>query len=168
LQQQPQRLRFALSTQQQEQFNAYFDNTQQQFHAQFGDSFIGTVRRLGLSTFRIAMILAVLRIYETPNCPQTVVCTDNDFQTSLTITKTLIHHAALIFQQLPAETPDHTPSVQPQQRLLQALPHEFDRKTYLTAAKTLNIPDKTAEKQIERYLQGGLIERVAHGVYRKR
>jgi hypothetical protein len=33
---------------------------------------------------------------------------------------------------------------------------------------SLNIPDKTAEKQIERYLQNSLIERIAHGRYRKK
>jgi hypothetical protein len=97
-----------------------------------------------------------------------LICNDTDFQTALTITKTLIHHAALIFQQLPAETPDHAPTVAPQQRLLQSLPPEFDRKAYLAAAKLLNIPDKTAEKQVERYLQGNLIERISHDVYRKR
>jgi hypothetical protein len=82
--------------------------------------------------------------------------------------KTLIQHAALIFQQLPTETLEHSPNVVPQQRLLQALPQEFDRKKYLEMAKTINIPDKTAEKQIERYLNANLIERIAHGVYRKR
>jgi len=162
------RLRFALSAKQQEQFNTYFDTTQQHYHSQFGDSFIGTVRRLGLSTFRVAMILSILRLYEARNFPQTLVCNDTDFNAALTITKTLIHHAALIFQQLPAETPDHTPSINPQQRLLQSLPQEFDRKKYLEIAQQLNIPDKTAEKQIERYLNGNLIERIVHGTYRKK
>jgi len=170
LQQQPQRLRFALSTQQQEQFNAYFDSTQQQYHSQFGDSFIGTVRRLGLSTFRISMILTTLRLINLNPLDSLnflLVCNNTDFNTALTITKALIHHAALIFQQLPTETPEHTPNINPQQRLLQSLPQEFDRKKYLEIAKTLNIPDKTAEKQIERYLQSNLIERISHGNYRK-
>jgi hypothetical protein len=48
------------------------------------------------------------------------------------------------------------------------LPHEFDRKAYLAAAKTLNIPNKTAEKQIERYLNLNQIERISHDLYRKR
>jgi hypothetical protein len=168
LQQQPDRLRFALSAKQQAEFNAYFDTTQQQFHNQFGDSFIGTVRRLGLSTFRMAMIFTALRLYENRNSPQIIICADIDFWAAMEITKTLIQHAALIFQQLPTETLEHSPNVAPQQRLLQALPQEFDRKKYLEMAKTINIPDKTAEKQIERYLNANLIERIAHGVYRKR
>jgi len=168
LQQQPKRLRFALSAQQQEEFNAYFNSTQQKFHSQFGDSFIGTVRRLGLSTFRIAMILTTLRIADVPTVPSVLTCNNIDFTAAMEITKTLIHHAALIFQQLPTETTEHTPNIAPQQRLLQSLPSEFDRKKYLETAKTLNIPDKTAEKQIERYLQSNLIERISHGIYKKR
>lgn len=90
------------------------------------------------------------------------------FVKALTITKTLIHHAALIFQQLPAETPDHTPTVSLQQRLLQSLPKKFDSKKYLEVVKLLNILDKAAEKQIEKYLQSNHIERILHGVYRKK
>jgi hypothetical protein len=173
LKQQPMRLRFALSAQQQEQFNAYFDSTQKHYHSQFGDSFIGTVRRLGLSTFRIAMILTALRQMDNVGanlcvCPNVLICNDTDFQTALTIAKTLIHHAALIFQQLPTEKTDNTLNINPQQKLLQSLPQEFDRKKYLEIAKQLNIPDKTAEKQIERYLQTNLIERIGHGIYKKR
>ncbi|MDR1631675.1 MAG: DUF3987 domain-containing protein [Dysgonamonadaceae bacterium] len=169
LQQQPQRLRFSLSAKQQAEFNACFDSTQQEYHAQFSDSFIGTVRRLGLSTFRIAMIFTVLRIIPTlPNVFKVLICSDTDFTAAMQITQTLIHHAALIFQQLPTEKPEHSPNIAPQQRLLQALPPEFDRKKYLEIAKTLNIPDKTAEKQIEKYLQSHLIERITHGNYRKK
>ncbi|MDR1729106.1 MAG: DUF3987 domain-containing protein [Prevotellaceae bacterium] len=168
MKQQPARLRFALSTEQQDKFNAYFDDIQKQYHAQFGDSFIGTIRRLGLSTFRMAMILTALRLFEIRNFPQTIICSVCDFQSAMKITDTLIHHAALIFQQLPTETPEQMPTVVPQQRLLQSLPQEFDRKKYLEVAKTLNIPNKTAEKQVERYLQNNLIERISHGVYRKR
>jgi hypothetical protein len=176
LQQQPARIRFSLTEQQQEQFNAYFDNVQQQYHSQFGDSFIGSVRRLGLSTFRIAMILTALRLINTTattNCQFSIVnsqliCSPTDFTTALSITKTLIHHAALIFQQLPTETPEHTTNNNPQQRLLQSLPQEFDRTKYLEIAQSLNISGKTAEKQIGRYLQNNLIERISPGNYRKK
>jgi len=132
------------------------------------------IRRLGLSTFRIAMILTALRlINSTPFTPldslnPLLLCSDLDFNAALSITKTLIHHSALIFRQLPAETPEHAPLINSQQRLFHALPQEFDRKKYLEMAKSLNIPDKTAEKQIERYLKDNLIERIAHGSYRKR
>ena len=69
------------------------------------------MRRLGLSTFRIAMIFTTPRFFAPPfrgGREGLLVCNDADFNTALTITKTLIHHAALIFQRLPTETPAHT------------------------------------------------------------
>jgi integrase len=152
-----------------------FDTTQKHYHTLFGDPFIGTIRRLGLSTFRIAMILTTLRISEVPtvpNVPTVLICSDTDFQTALTITQTLIHHATFIYKTLPEQTViaglTRNPQTNtPQQKLLQSLPQEFDRKKYLETAQTLNIPNKTAEKQIEKYLQTNLIERIAHGIYQK-
>ena len=101
------------------------------------------------------MILSALRqseILQNRILSNSIVCSNSDFNASLTITKTLILHAALIFQQLPTETLEHSPNINPQHRLLQVLPQEFDRKKYLEIAKTLNIPDQTVKKQIERYL----------------
>jgi predicted transcriptional regulator len=68
---------------------------------------------------------------------------------------------------LPAQT--ETPK-QPNQKqqFLETLPPEFSRQDYLTIAKNLNIPDKTAQRHIEKYLQTNLIERISHGNYRKR
>ena len=151
--------------------NPHFDTTQKHYHTQFGDPFIGTVRRLGLSTFRVAMILSTLRLMSQP-VPNVLICEDVDFQTALTITQTLIHHAAFIFQQLPQQPPviaglTRNLTTTPQQKLLQSLPQEFDRKKYLEIAKELNIPHKTAEKQIEKYLQTNQIQRIAHGTYQK-
>ena len=169
LQQQSERLRFSFSKQQQESFNTFFDELQQQYHEQFGDSFIGTIRRLGLATFRIAMIFTTLRLSQVVNNSQILVCNELDFNTAIEITKVLVLHAAFIFQQLHTETKEHSQTiVAPQQRLLQSLPQNFDRKTYLSVAKSLNIPDKTAEKQIEKYLNNNLIERIAHGNYQKK
>jgi hypothetical protein len=47
------------------------------------------------------------------------------------------------------------------------LPPEFSRQDYLTAAKRLNIPAKTAEKHIVKFTQSGLINHFAHDKYRK-
>ena len=191
LQQQPDRLRFAFTEQQQKEFNACFDAMQQQYNDQFGDSFIGTVRRLGLSTFRIAMILTTLRLIETAPLydtdertqysyderarttqktpsPKDLICSDTDFSTALSISKTLIQHAAIIFQQLnPIESTEPKPNMNLQQIFLNALPQQFDRQKYLEIAKTLQIPDKTAEKQILKFLQTNLIQRFSHGNYMK-
>ena len=68
--------------------------------------------------------------------------------------------------QLPKDTATQQP-LNHKRQLLDALPAEFDRQTYLAVAKNLNIPDKTAEKQISRFVDAGLLNRPSHGKYCK-
>jgi hypothetical protein len=65
---QQQEMRFCLIASQQQAFNAYFEQVQIQFLSLYGDDYIATVRRSGLITFRIAMILTVLRLMGYLSC----------------------------------------------------------------------------------------------------
>ena len=166
LRQQPVRFRFAFSSSQQKAFNAYFEQTQLQYLELCGDDYVGSIRRLGLIAFRLAMIMTALRIIDTGEVSSVLVCNDSDFNTVMEIVKVLVLHAAYIFEQLPKDSA----AVQPlnhKRQLLDALPAEFDRQTYLAVAKNLNIPDKTAEKQISRFVDAGLLKHPSHGKYCK-
>ncbi|MCL2027998.1 MAG: DUF3987 domain-containing protein [Bacteroidales bacterium] len=187
LQQQTTPLRFCLTPQQQNDFNTYFSQTQSQYLYLCGIDYLATVRRLGLITFRIAMILTTLRIMETGEIPTPVAepphpvaersrsarttnapltCTNTDFQTALELVKILIQHATKIFETLPDEV---KPAKQPNQKqlFLENLPKEFSRQDYLTTAQTLNIPPKTAEKHIAKFVQNNLLNHYAHDKYKK-
>jgi len=48
-----------------------------------GTDYLATVRRLGLITFRIAMILTTLRIMETGEIHSPMICNDTDFNTAI-------------------------------------------------------------------------------------
>ncbi len=159
-------MRFCLTVSQQQQFNNYFEQTQIQYIELCGEDYIGTVRRLGLITFRIAMILTTLRIMDNGELRSPLVCSDTDFNIAMGMVKVLVQHAAHVFQQLPTDT---TAKVQPNQKqqFLNMLPTEFDRQTYLSVAQKLNIPAKTAEKQIARFAKTGLINHYAQNQYRK-
>ena len=159
-------MRFCLTVSQQQQFNSYFEQTQIQYIELCGEDYIGTVRRLGLITFRIAMILTTLRIMDNGELRSPLVCSDTDFNIAMEIVKVLVQHAAHVFQQLPTDT---SAKVQPNQKqqFLNMLPAEFDRQTYLSVAQKLNIPAKTAEKQIARFAKTGLINHFAQNQYRK-
>ena len=167
LRQQPVRFRFAFSSSQQKAFNAYFEQTQLQYLELCGDDYVGSIRRLGLIAFRLAMIMTALRIIDTGEVSSVLVCNDSDFNTVMEIVKVLVLHAAYIFEQLPKDTATAQP-LNHKRQLLDALPSEFDRQTYLAVAKNLNIPDKTAEKQITRFVNAGLLVRKAHGSYSKK
>ena len=166
LQSQVKPMRFCLTVSQQKQFNSYFEQTQIQYIELCGEDYIGTVRRLGLITFRIAMILTALRIMDNGELRSPLVCSDTDFNIAMEIVKVLVQHAAHVFQQLPTDT---AAKVQPNQKqqFLNMLPVEFDRQTYLSVADKLKIPAKTAEKQIARFAKTGLINHYAQNQYRK-
>ena len=159
-------IRFCLTLAQQQAFNAYFSQTQNQYLCLYGADYLATVRRLGLITFRMAMILTALRIMDDGNICSPLVCRDNDFNTALSMVKILVQHAAQVFQQLPSEAVTTAPKNQKQQ-FLDELPQEFCRKDYLTVAHKLGIPDKTAEKHIKRLAVNGLINHYAHDKYKK-
>jgi hypothetical protein len=159
-------IRFCLTSGQQQAFNAYFAQTQNQYLCLYGADYLATVRRLGLITFRMAMILTALRIMDDGDIHSPLVCRDNDFNTALSMVKILVLHAAQVFQQLPSEAVTTTPKNQKQQ-FLDELPKEFCRKDYLAVAQKLGIPDKTAEKHIKRFTDNGLINHYAHDKYKK-
>ncbi|MDP3643255.1 MAG: DUF3987 domain-containing protein [Bacteroidota bacterium] len=159
-------MRFCLTSSQQQAFNAYFSQTQNQYLYLCGLDYLATVRRLGLITFRIAMILTALRIMDNGELQNPLVCSDTDFNTALSMVKILVQHAAQVYQQLPTEAATALPPNQKQQ-FLDALPAEFSRQTYLNAAKNLGIPDKTAEKHIKRFAESSLIHHFAHDKYKK-
>jgi hypothetical protein len=96
----------------------------------------------------------------------TLVCSDTDFQTAMEIVKVLIQHAAFVFRQLPQATtvaPNN-----PKMALFQALPDQFDRAKYVEVAAQLQIPESTADKQIARFLNAGLLTKQTHGSYAKK
>ncbi|HOG19604.1 MAG TPA: DUF3987 domain-containing protein, partial [Salinivirgaceae bacterium] len=159
-------LRFCLTAKQQQAFNAYFSQAQNQYLYLCGVDYLATVRRLGLIAFRITMILTALRIMESGHIQTPLICNDTDFNTALELVKILIQHAAYIYEILPTQATTTKHSNQKQQ-FLEALPTEFSRQAYLKTAQTLNIPDKTAEKYIAKFIQSGLINHFAHDKYKK-
>ena len=164
---QQQEMRFSLTVLQQEQFNAYFAQAQIQFLALYGDDYIATVRRLGLITFRIAMIFTVLRLMESQHFTTPLICTDTDFNTALEMVKVLVQHAATVFDALPAE--QETPTTNnPRMALFQSLPPQFDKQTYSSLAAQLQIPESTGNKWLMKFVSSGLLSKQAHGNYSKK
>ena len=161
-------IRFALSARQQEQFNSFFAQVQKEYSNLFGLDIVASVRRLGLITFRIAMILTSLRIIDGGQISNLIVCGDSDFQSSIIMARVLLQHTAKVFGSLPT-TESNAPNGQTviRQTFLDNLPPEFDRKTYLAVAEKLKIPAKTAEKYISKFCVGGLLKHLAHDSYGK-
>lgn len=164
-------IRVEMTPVQQTKFNNYFSTVQTSQMNTHGEYIIASVRRLGLSAFRIILILSALRILETGEIPTKLICTDEDFTTALTICNTLMVHTGKIFSTLPQveETPSGPLSSSRQQQFLTSLPedHTFNRQDYLQLAASLNIPVPSADRYIKRCIADGLIEKIGHGEFRR-
>ena len=93
------------------EFQEFFDKTQTEFFENNGLEIIGSVRRMGLITFRIAMILTVVRLmYTNQYESEVLVCDDKDFRSTLTMVKVLLKHTENVFGQLPPSDSGTPPS----------------------------------------------------------
>ena len=162
-------IRFSLSGSQQKEFNAFFEQVQSEYYILFGNDIVASVRRLGLITFRIAMILTALRLMDGKDIAPVVVCSDTDFYIVITIVKALLQHTAKIYSILPSATVNLNEGnlTVVCQRFYKNLPIKFDRKTYQSIAKKLFIKSKTADKHIARFCEKGLLQHLEHDCYLK-
>lgn len=163
---------FSVTEEQTDAFDAYFRELLDNYSRVFPDDIAGSVFRLGLICYRIAMVLAAVRMMDTKTFPTDLVCTDEDFNTALTICRTLAVHMAKIFDELSSSDCSRSAAVAKsakRQIFFAALPEEFDRQDYLETAAQADVPPSTAEKWIRAFCEeDGPLERVEHGRYRKR
>lgn len=140
-------IEFFLTADQQQQFNDRFSEWQDFYRQLLGIDYLATVRRLGLITFRLAMIFSTLRLMDTGELPLKIICEEVDFQNAVAITEVLIQHAAKVFSELPAAAkPAKRKNLL--ERFYDALPDKFSRQDYLKVAGSLKIKEKTAESYI--------------------
>ncbi len=91
------KISFALSSKQREVFMQFFSHLKTDFIESIDRMLEANIHRLALSTVRIAMLLTYARIYSTQNFEnQVLVCSDEDFDTALSIADTLKNHLKLL------------------------------------------------------------------------
>lgn len=162
-------VRFSLTSRQKETFNSYFQNAQLHYHNKLGDDFIASVRRMGLITYRIAMVLSVIRMIDEDDFPALLYCHDGDFECAIIISRTLLQHTERVYTELS----NHDlcrPAGQGQNRrsqLLELLPDEFGTSTAQELAAKLNIPRRSVERYLAEWNKEGILTKVAFGQYLK-
>jgi hypothetical protein len=137
---------FQLTDEQGLQFTELFNSMLSRNKLLLGRDFDANIKRLGLITFRVAMILSALRILEEGELQNPMICSDLDFQTAITIAATLEKHAIAVFQNLPNNDLKGA-----KLKFFEKLPPQFDRQGYLKVAEELGIHLKTAEKYISQF-----------------
>lgn len=161
-------IEFKFTDKQKELFNQYFKGIQESLL--YDDNFTATIRRMGLITYRIAMILSAIRLENCNNLPSTIQCTNKTFEAALAISKSLLEHAMLFYSTLPeGEEASKQYSLKEQQKsnLLQMMPTQFSRKDLVNIGKTLNISIRTTDTYLREFVASQQVENIAYGTYRK-
>ena len=171
-------LRFKLTPGQKRKFNSFFEDLQNEQVAMFGDDIVASVRRLGLIAFRIAMVLTALRFIDDStvdiqNIPE-VICDDRDYEIAMTMVNQLINHTSMVYSNLlrnkavEDDSDVTTNMLFRDKQLYEKLTDNFTTKDLNAAAIELDIPEKTAEKIIGRFLvKYKVVVRIKNGFYRK-
>ena len=163
---------FSLSFVQQQKFNDYFAEEKQRMKELNGDLYNASTHRLSWALLRISMILSALRCMDTGKVPEKVECTDADFDTALSIIKTISQHNDYIFNVLNEGITEEvkvseTYSSAARATLLSILPDQFTSKDMKAAAVKISKSLRTVERQVRRAIQKGQVKELGKGSYQK-
>ena len=170
------RIQILLTEEQQQAFNVHFQPLLPEQVGLYGVEFAAFIVRIALVAFRMMMVLTTLRNFEHGNLAdpqqQAFVCTDDDFETAMTIIDCLVSHTAYVYNTLLRPSDEHPVNVQSlkprEHQLYQALSDEFTTKQFEQTAKALGIPLKTAQRYLGNLItRYQMISRISQGHYVK-
>ena len=161
-------IEFKFTDKQKTLFNQHFNGIQQSLIDD--DNFTASIRRMGLITYRIAMILSAIRLENCNYLPSTIQCTNKIFEAALTISKSLLQHAMQFYSSLPeGEEASKLHSLKEKQKtnLLQMMPTQFSRKELVNIGQTLKLSVRTTDSYLREFIASQKVENIAYGVFRK-
>jgi Protein of unknown function (DUF3987) len=131
-----------------------------------GEDALSVVKRLGLITFRIAMILSILRKY---NCgegtpPIELYCEDIDFKTAMILTEVYLTHSLIIFNSLSKGANQANGA---KKTFYDRLPFQFERKEAGLIGSEMTLSDRTITNYLADFIKGGRLSYPKYGHYQK-
>jgi hypothetical protein len=125
------------------------------------------VKRLGLILFRIAMIFTALRKFENGDCSKTIVCSDDDFYSAISISQTLLQHSKLMYANLPKKVDETVFSKgDNKRRFYEKLPNKFKRGEAIRLGINFGLETRSVDAFLKKLLKTHLIQ-PSFGVYQK-
>ena len=115
-------------------------------HLEYGEETQGIVFRLGLITFRIAMLLTIIRTLENNTFSELIECCDYDFKTSIDLSDIYLQHSMTVYKSLPGIKQINSNAM----ILLNYLPDEFACSKAIEIGTTFC---EFSEKSISNYLK---------------
>jgi hypothetical protein len=141
---------FNLSATQFSEFNEKFGAELRRINSEYGEEAQSIVKRMGFITFKISMILTVLRSFGIDSGNKKLICSDVDFRLAIEFYSTFIQHSLSIFKELQA--PWFKRESEKKENFYQALPDEFKRKQAIEIGKELGISERTADDILRKWI----------------
>ena len=146
---------FSLQKHQQDDFLKWFDKMIKKTNLLFSDETDSIVYRLGLITFRIAMVLTIIRKIERNELMGKIECDDVDFKSSLTLSEVYLEHSLAVYQLLPrTKTVNQTVEL-----FFEVLPNSFKYNEAVKIGEyVINISEKTVYNHLKEMKDAGIIQ----------
>ena len=126
---------------------------------------ISIVYRLGLITFRIAMIFTILREIENGKIGTNIICSDEDFGTCLILAEVYFEHSLVVYQSLSGNAARNSNYMS----LFEFLPNEFTHKEAIKIGTVVaGFSTRTVENYLNKLKDSGLLkQKKRYGSYFK-
>lgn len=164
---------FEFTSEQQAKFNCWFEKKQSELAHIYGNDIVPSIRRLGVSFFRIAMIFTATRQIEKNNLDPSkygsenkLICLDVDYANAERIVDTVLFHTIKIYNQVKGKRRNQYLKGR-NQLFIEKLPNHFTRQDAMKLATYLGIKEKTAESYLSKYINQNQIKRIEHNSYAK-
>ena len=159
------KINFELIPSQWDRLNIFGDECLNTLSTFISEDMSSTSKRLGLILFRICMVLTTLRYFDNGETSTTFICTDEDFETALQMTKVYQEHSVFMFKELPKNA---TVTDKILKAFYDALPAKFRRKEAITLADVkFNIKNRTADTYISKLVAFKWLTVVKTGYFQK-
>ena len=137
-----------------------------------GDGFHASVVRNGINVMRIALVLSVLRngFDISRSASDSIVCSEEDFQTAMVIGTKMLLHAADAYNQITEENKEAVPSIKgsyQKETFFVSLPESFSTGECIALAGKMGVAQRTAERYISQMVSTGQLINLKHGIYKK-
>ena len=151
---------FNLTASQGNKLDESFENLlDEKYYSHLGDSG-SLVIRLGLITYKIAMVLSALR-----SDKDLVECKDIDFKIAMQLSKVYLTHGLNIFEKI-SNRENKLPLND--EIWINKLDKEFTTKEAITVAESLGIKERSAYKKLKAYSNNGYLMKIEIGKYQKK
>ncbi|MCY7349796.1 MAG: DUF3987 domain-containing protein [Cytophagaceae bacterium] len=160
-----QAIQFALQPEQWTRFNETLNTWLMNQVKLEGNEAASTVFRLGMSAYRIALILSLLRAFQQNQSPQTVFCSETDFNTALSLAEVLLEHALQVAETFPRTADTQAPAFIATFR--DRLPVQFQRAEADQVGTGLGMSKRNVANFLHRLQKLGQLSKLKHGHYFK-